>query len=85
MTTLELIPQLSTDAVVILSAFFALAVLVALFMVWAEHVATQWQADQYEAGQSPMEGQLTRRSLQPRAPGRVPAQRRSVDEIGGQA
>lgn len=77
-----MIPDLSTDAKVILGAFFLLALFVALFMVWAEHVATQWQADQYEAGQSPAEGQLTRRTLRPR----IPAQRRaSHDETGGPA
>lgn len=75
MTTLELIPELSHDAWLILGAFFALAVLVALFMVWAEHLATQWQADQYEQGQSPQEGQLTRRTLAPR----IPSQRTDPD------
>jgi len=73
----EPIPLLSTDAWVILSVLFVVALLFALLMVLLEHVATQWQADQYDAGQVPMEGQLTRRTLTPR----IPAQRRPDGDV----
>jgi hypothetical protein len=75
MTALQLIPQLSRDAWIILSALFAVVMLFTLTLVAFEHIATQWQADQYDAGQGPTEGQLTRRTLHPR----VPEQRESGD------
>lgn len=79
MTGLELVPDVTDDQIVWLLGLLAIALLFAVGMVVLEHLATEWTADQYEAGQSPTEGLITPRDHQPR----IPAQRRPDHDTEG--
>jgi hypothetical protein len=83
MTTLELIPDVTGHQLAVLAIILAVVIAIAVCMGIADHVATEWAAARYEAGQSPTEGRIT---AEPPTRTRIPEQRRpDHDQDGDQA